>query len=144
MDNGGPGACPSFAPAIADRLYQSGRNAEGDEILRRLLWLGRDLPYWGDSHRADVRDYRRDTPLQCDIQGCGPGQTMMFGLFGLKPTTELTVEVSPHLPPDVREMSLVGVRMQGKVFDVKCDSRGFEVICGGRVRRSKYGETIVV
>ena len=144
VDNGGPGACPSFAPAIADRLYQSGRNAEGDEILRRLLWLGRDLPYWGDSHRADVRDYRRDTPLQCDIQGCGPGQTMMFGLFGLKPTTELTVEVSPHLPPDVREMSLVGVRMQGKVFDVKCDSRGFEVICGGRVRRSKYGETIVV
>ena len=69
---------------------------------------------------------------------------MMFGLFGLKPTTELAVEVSPHLPPGVREMSLVGVRMQGKVFDVKCGPKGFEVVRDGRARRAKYGETIVV
>lgn len=144
VDNGGPGACPSFAPAIADRLYQRGDTADGDEILRRLLWLGEDLPYWGDSHRADVRDYRRDTPLQCDIQGCGPAQTMIFGLFGLRPTPELTVEIAPHLPKDIRRMALTGVRMQGKVFDVICEAENFKVLCGGRTLQAKYGETITL
>ena len=109
-----------LAPAIADRLYRSGDAAAGDAILRRLLWLGEKLPYWGDSHRADVTDCRRDTPLQYDIHGCGPGQTMIFGLFGLRPTPELTVELSPHLPPEVKSMSLAHVRMQDKVFAGRC------------------------
>ncbi len=144
IDNGGPGACPSFAPAIADRLYQSGNNTDGDEILRRLCWLGEYLPYCGDSHRADARDYRRDTPLQCDIQGTGAAQTMIFGLFGIKPCDDFTVEVAPHLPHDIKNMALTGIRLAGKVFDIKCGGDGFTVKCGKKVFTAQYGEKVIL
>ncbi len=144
IDNGGPGACPSFAPAIADRLYQSGNHTAGDEILRRLCWLGEYLPYCGDSHRADVRDYRRDTPLQCDIQGTGAAQTMIFGLFGITPTENFTVEISPHLPHDMNSMALTGVKLCGKVFDIICDKDGFKVKCGKDIYSAAYGEKVVL
>ena len=144
IDNGGPGACISFAPAIADRLYAEGFDEEGDEILKRLLWLGSSMPYWGDSHRADVREYRRDTPLQSDIQGTALAQTVIFGVFGIRVQDDFSVIVRPHLPPEVHEMTLAGVRLQGRVFDVKCRPECFEVICGGRGRSAKYGESIRV
>ena len=44
VDNGGPGACVSFAPAIAERLYADGYAAEAETILCRLKWLGSRLP----------------------------------------------------------------------------------------------------
>lgn len=128
VDNGGPGACPSFAPAICDRLYRDGRYREANKILSRLLWLGEKLPYWGDSQYADRPDYRRDTPLQCDIEGACLAQTIVFGLFGVRIGDDLSVSFDPHLPDGSDRMSLSGLRLTGKSYDVACDrQRGVRV-----------------
>ena len=129
VDNGGPGACVSFAPAVIDRLYRSGRVKEAETIFKRLWWLGGALPYWGDSHYADRMDYRRDTPLQNDIQGAALAQTIIFGLFGIEPRIDGSVEVNPHLPEGVNHMNLRGVKLAGRNFDVLVDRvKGVKVV----------------
>lgn len=143
VDNGGPGACVSFAPAIVDRLYRSGRVAEAEKIFKRLWWLGGALPYWGDSHYADRMDYRRDTPLQNDIQGASLAQTVVFGLFGIEPCLDGAIEVTPHLPEGVGYMCLRNVKLAGRTFDVVvARSRGIEVLIEGRRFKEFNGGTV--
>jgi hypothetical protein len=85
IDNGGPGACTCFPPQIAERLYKSGHRAEADNLIRRILWWGQRMPYWGDSLVASRPDYRRDTPLQCTIDGLAVAQCLLFGREGYAP-----------------------------------------------------------
>ena len=144
IDNGGPGACPSFAPTIAERLYHSGNAAAGGEIMRRLRWLGKNLPYCGDSHRADVREYRRDTPLQCDIQGTGPAQAVIFGTFGIAIETDFSISITPHLLPGAENMALKNIRLAGKVFDVECDEKMVKVTCGKEVFIAENGKSVTL
>lgn len=144
VDNGGPGACISFAPAIADRLYSAGKPEQGDKIMERLLWLGESMPYWGDSQRADIREYRRDTPLQSDIQGAALAQTMIFGLFGIKVRDDFSIEIKPHLPSGVLRMNLKNIRLSGKIFDVECQKKGFTVRCGSSLFKGEYQSAIVL
>jgi hypothetical protein len=145
VDNGGPGACPSFTPAVIDRLYMAGRTQEAETLLTRLLWLADSLPYWGDSQRADIRDYRRDTPLQCDIEGAAIAQTMIFGLFGLTARADGAVVIEPHLPKSLRRMELRNVHWAGRRFSVHCTTDGGTVVqCGRRRLTATAGETIVL
>ena len=144
VDNGGPGACISFAPAIADRLYSGGYQKLGDKIMERLLWLGGDMPYWGDSQRADIREYRRDTPLQSDIQGAALSQTMIFGLFGIKVQDDFSVEIKPHLPAGVTRMNLKNIRLAGLCFQIECTTSGFRVTCNGKTWCRDFNEAVVL
>ena len=145
VDNGGPGACVSFAPAVVDRLYRSGRAAEAGRIFKRLWWLGGSLPYWGDSHYADRMDYRRDTPLQNDIQGAALAQTVIFGMFGIEPRMDGSIEVTPHLPEGVGYMCLRDVKMSGRRFDIIVTrSRGVEVDVDGRRLKVFNGDTVLI
>ena len=144
IDNGGPGACVSFPAAIIWRLYRSGRVREAETILRRLLWMGRRLPYWGDSQRADVPDYRRCTSLKCNIEGACPAQTLIFGMFGVAVNEDFTVEITPHVPEFACFVRLKKLRIAGKVLDVYADRERAEVRCDGAVLRGKPGETLVL
>ena len=144
VDNGGPGACVSFTPAIIDRLYRSGWVKEAEKILSRLLWMAGCLPYYGDSQRGDVRDYRRRTSLQCDIEGAVPAQTIIFGMFGIKIKPDFSVEINPHLFPDTERMKLKNIRLAGKVFDIECDKVAVKVKYQGKVITAKPGKTIVL
>ncbi|MBE6389786.1 MAG: hypothetical protein E7043_06395 [Lentisphaerae bacterium] len=144
VDNGGPGACISFAPAIADRLYMAGKNQEGDQIMQRLLWLGPHMPYWGDSQRADVMEYRRDTPLQSDIQGAALSQTIIFGLFGITVNDDFSIEVKPHLFPETGEMTLKNIRLAGMSFDIYHSASGTTVSCDGKTYHALPGEAIIL
>lgn len=144
VDNGGPGACVSFAPAIIDRLYRSGRVREAENILRRLLWMGGCLPYWGDSQRADVRDYRRNTSLQCDIEGAVPAQTIIFGMFGIDIRPDFSIRITPHRFPETQWMKLTNVRLAEMTFDILCDRAGVRVECGGKTYAAGPGGTVTL
>ena len=144
VDNGGPGACVSFPAAVVERLYRSGRIAEAEKLLSRLLWMGESLPYWGDSQRADVMDYRRISHLQCDIEGAVPAQAIIFGMFGIEVNPDFSVRISPHLYPDTEQMSLLDVHIAGLTFDVHCSTDCFYVIHDGQRHTHAYGETCVL
>lgn len=85
-------------------------------------------------------DYRRDTPLQNDIQGAALAQTVIFGLFGVQPKADGTIEVAPHLPNGVGCMNLRNVKIAGRTFDVLVNcSQGVKVITGGKRISSALG-----
>ena len=144
VDNGGPGACISFAPAIVDRLYRDGENAMAWDIFRRLLWLGDTMPYWGDSQMADRMEYRRDTPLQNDIQGAALAQTVIFGIFGITVNDNFTVSVAPVLPPESKGMKLENITLAGKTFAIHAAETGFTVCYNKQSLTAEYGSTITI
>lgn len=139
VDNGGPGACTGFAPQIMERLYNSGHTAQADDMLARILWWGEKLPYWGDSLYADRPDYRKDTPLQCMIDGLAVAQMYIFGIFGITPNADGSITIKPHLPAIATQMALHDVRLRGHVFDVLLDSEGFTVTVAGESHKTPYG-----
>ncbi len=142
IDNGGGGSCTSFPPQIAERLYKSGRPAEADDILRRMLWSGQHMPYWGDSLVANHMDYRKDTPLQCTLDGVAAAQCILFGMMGIASGFDGHVTVCPHLPSFAQRVRLTGVKIRGIAFDLAIDASGFDVTHGGQTQHAPLGTSV--
>jgi hypothetical protein len=144
IDNGGPGSCTSFPPQIAERLYKSGRADVAEDLVRRTLWWGEKLPYWGDSIVADKIEYRKDTPLQCMVDGVAIAQCVIFGMFGIEAQFDGRVVISPHPPKFAPRMALRGVKLRGATFDVLVEGGQFDVRANGRSLRAAIGQAVVL
>jgi hypothetical protein len=142
VDNGGPGACTSFPPNIAFLLYQAGRAREANDLIRRCVWWGSRLPYWGDSIYADRADYRHDTPLQCTLDAVAVAGCFIFGMFGVDPQFDGSVLVHPQPAPWASRAALRGVRLRDMVFDVELGEREFTVVSGNQRLAAPVGHAI--
>jgi hypothetical protein len=127
-----------------ERLYNSGHAETADDLLGRVLWWGDRLPYWGDSIVADKQDYRRDTPLQCTIDGMCGAQMVIFGLFGVAPQFDGSMSVSPHLPAFARRMALRGLKVHGKTMDIEMAGQKFRVKSDSATQEGSIGQRLTV
>lgn len=143
VDNGGPGACTSFPPQIIEKLYQAGQTALAEDLFRRILWWGEKMPYWGDSITADKIDYRRDTPLQCTIDGIAVAQMIIFGLFGVNVRPDGMISINPHPPAYSRRMKLKGLKLRGLKIDLITDAAGYTARVGEQTVSSALGKSLV-
>jgi len=139
IDNGGGGGCTIFAPAVAERLYKDGRPEIASEMLRRVLWWGGRVPYWGDSFVANYIDYRHDTPLQCSLGGVIGAQAIIFGMFGVDAKACGTITVNPHLPSFCETISLKGLKLHGKTIDITVKEKGYEIALNGHITSAVPG-----
>ena len=144
IDNGGGGICTSFPPQIVERLYQAGQPKLAADLLRRLLWWGDTMPYWGDSIAANCKDYRRDTPLQCAFDGTAAAQCIIFGVFGVSVRPDGDIVFKPSQLPFARRLTLKGLKIRGHAFDVRLDGGNYEVRSGDRAVRSPAGKSVVL
>ena len=145
VDNGGPGACVCFPPQVAERFYKSGYPEIGEDIIRRMAWLGERMPYWGDSFVASDMNYRHDTPLQCTFDSVTVAQCMIFGMFGIDTRFSGEIAISPHLPKNATTMSLKNIQLRGNVFDIIVEGSSFEVRCQNNQHiRAQAGEVVVL
>jgi len=136
VDNGGPGACTGFPPQIIERLYKAGHIKLAEDLFRRILWWGERMPYWGDSIVADKIDYRRDTPLQCTLDGITVAQTVIFGMFGVEVRVNGDIVINPHPPAFSPRIKLKGLKLRGMNIDISVNARKYTVIVNGRTMRS--------
>ena len=144
IDNGGPGICTGFVGQIAEKLYRAGRPDAAEDILKRVLWWGDRLPYWGDSIVADKIDYRRDTPLQCTIDGVALAQCLIFGMFGVRAEFNGDIRIDPHPSTFAPKMELRGLRLRGHVLDIAVDGAEYEVRSGTNRISTAVGKSILV
>ncbi len=144
VDHGGPGAYNSFPPGIAKTLYKIGKNEQADDLLKRILWWGERMPYWGDSFYADTIRYREETPLQCDIGSLAGAQCVIFGIFGINSCFDGSVIIDPNQPSFANQLSLKGVKLCNQVFDVEMNMGIYKVTCQGKTLEAKVGQTILV
>ena len=144
IDNGGGGICTSFPPQIIERLYQAGQPKLAADLLHRLLWWGDTMPYWGDSVVANCKDYRRDTPLQCTLDGVAAAQCVIFGVFGVSARPDGNILIKPNRLPFAPQLTLKGVKIRGRAFDVRMDGANYEVRSVGQTVPLPIGKAVVV
>lgn len=144
IDNGGGGACTCFPPQLAERLYKMGKVAEADDILKRILWWGARMPYWGDSIVANEIAYRKDTPLQCTLDGATVAQTIIFGLFGIVPQPDGSIVVAPCTSGLFRQGTLSVPGLRKEAIRIELDAEKFVVECGDRRWEAARGETVTI
>jgi len=142
IDNGGGGNYVAFTPRIAEFLYQAGYTAQAEEILKRTLWWGERLPYWGDSLVANQIEYRKDTPLQNDIAAGAGAQCIIFGMFGVKLALDGTITINPKVPAWSPQVALKGLKLRGSCLDITASRHDFTVTIGKRVLRSTIGTPV--
>ena len=144
VDNGGPGACFCFPPNIAFLLYQAGHPREAENIMRRCLWWGSRMPYWGDSVYADRLDYRHDTPLQCELDGVSVAQCFLFGMFGVDPQFDGNIRVTPRPAAFAPRTALRGVRIRDILFDIELSKTEFKVVSIGKSVTAPAGDCVAI
>jgi hypothetical protein len=142
IDNGGGGNYVAFTPRIAQFLYQAGYTVQAEELLKRTLWWGERLPYWGDSMVANQIEYRKDTPLQNAIDAGAGVQCIIFGMFGVALDMDGTVTINPKLPGWAPQASLKGLKLRGSSMDIVVAGNEFRVKVGNRVIPSKIGTPV--
>jgi hypothetical protein len=142
IDNGGGGNYVAFTPRIAQFLYQAGYTVHAEELLKRTLWWGERLPYWGDSMVANQIEYRKDTPLQNAIDAGAGAQCIIFGMFGVNLEMDGTVTINPKLPTWAPQASLKGLKLRGSSIDILATGHEFAVRIGSRVIPSKIGTPV--
>jgi hypothetical protein len=144
VDNGGPGICTGFVGQIAEKLYKAGKPDAAENILRRVLWWGDRLPYWGDSIVADKIEYRHDTPLQCTIDGVALAQCVIFGMFGVQADFNGEIRINPHPPTFAPKMELRGLKLRGHVLDIIVQDDHYEVRMGDRSICAAIGQPVLM
>ena len=102
------------------------------------------MPYWGDSIVADKMDYRKDTPLQCTIDGAAVAQSIIFGMFGVRAEFNGDIRIDPHPPTFAPEMKLRNLRLRGHVLDIEVAGTQYTVCNGMNQLRATIGRPIVV
>jgi len=144
VDNGGPGACTCFPLNIAKTLYGMGKPDLANDILKRILWWGEKMPYWGDSFYADTIRYREETPLQCTIDAITGAQCILYGMFGIAPRFDGSIVIHPSMPSFARTAALSGVKLRGTEFDVALSEGTYTVRCQGKTMAANIGQTVVI
>lgn len=143
IDCGGGGSYVSFPLQIIERLYNSNHYKEAEIILKRILWWGERLPYWGDSLVANNIDYRRDTPLQNSIGALAGAQCVIFGMFGVEIKPNGDVIINPHPPVFSSEIELMKLNIRGTIMDISVKKDVFYVRVKGQSIKSEVGRPIM-
>jgi hypothetical protein len=89
-------------------------------------------------------EYRKDTPLQCMVDGVAIAQCVIFGMFGIDAQFDGRIIVSPHPPKFAPRMALRGVKLRGATFDVLVDDGQFDVRSNGKSLRATVGQAVVL
>lgn len=144
IDNGGGGACTSFPPQIIERLYRAGFPEKAEDILQRILWWGQKLPYWGDSIVANHQDYRRDTPLQCTLDGSAVAQCVLFGLCGIGSDFDGNLVIHPNRLSFSKRYELTGIKVLGTSFDIQVDENHFLINHHGQTLQAELGKEVTL
>jgi hypothetical protein len=144
VDNRGPGVCTCFPLNISKTLYIMGKPQPAENILKRILWWGERMPYWGDSFYADTIRYREETPLQCTIDAVTGTQCFIFGMFGICPDFDGSIKINPAPPSFAKQISLSGVKLRNQSFDVYVDQVNYKVTCHGKTIETKIGKVVTL
>jgi len=144
IDHGGGGSYVAFPPLICQRLYNAGYIEKADDLMKRHLWWGERLPYWGDSKVANYIGYREDTPLQSDFDATTGAQTIIFGIFGVSVNYDGSIVVNPVKTNLSNELTLKGLKIRDKTIDIFVHDDKFTVVSGNKKFRNNIGKPIII
>lgn len=139
VDWGGGGQYAGAPLRIAEFLYRLGYGELGWNVLSRCTYWVDRFPYIPQEIFADfLGNPAVEMPLEISA-GSGV-QAILFGIFGLRPVTEGTLEICPSYHQELGEASMMGYRFRGHTYDVVMGPWGFKVFKDGKVAaRNPHG-----
>ena len=142
--NGGGGTSTLVPPEISELLYKEGDPKVADNIMRRILWWGRRLPYFGESQLADEINYGQDTALQADIGSATVAQSILFGMLGISVDFNGNISINPVKTGLANKLKIKGLKIRGKALDVSVEGDKYEVSTGNKTFRNNLGTATII
>ena len=141
-DWGGPGIYAGDAPELIEDLYLSGYPEKAEDILNRILWWGKYLPYYPQAIIADKIDYRRNGRANI-IAGITSTQSILFGLLGLQFLPDGDVYIKPEKTNLFNKFEINGLQIKEEVVDISIIENIISVKTKNqKERKAEIGERI--
>ena len=131
-------------PEISELLYKEGDSKVADDILHRILWWGRRLPYFGESQLANEINYGEDAPLQADLGSATAAQSILFGMMGISVDFNGNISINPVKTGLANKLEIKGLKIRDKALDVSVDRGIYEVNTGNKIFRNNIGTATII
>jgi len=140
-DWGGPGVYTGDAPELIEDLYFAGYPERAEDLLARILWWGKYLPYYPQAIIADDIDYRRNGRANI-IAGITATQSILFGVLGLEFTSDGKASIKPLKNNLYSALTLNGLYINGESTNINIIGEKITITIGDRQVRGVVGEKV--
>lgn len=143
-DWGGGGQYAGAPMRIAKDLYQIGNDKLGWDILKRFAGYTRTMPYFAQNPSTD-KPHNDKSSMAYQISATAAAEAVLFGLFGLQPTTEDTLVIAPCYNQELGTAYLKNYKLRGDRYDVTLTEYYYEVFKNGvSLGKKGYGEKLIL
>lgn len=141
-DWGGGGQYTGMPLRIAESLYREGYGELGWDILRRCSLWTKGFPYIPQETFTDFPGYP-EAEMALELAAGSGVQAVLFGVFGLRPHLDGSLEIQPSYHQELGEARMTGYRFRGHSYDVIMDPWKFHVYKDGKlIAQHPYGEAV--
>ncbi|VAX16968.1 beta-galactosidase, partial [hydrothermal vent metagenome] len=141
-DWGGGGSYTGIPMQLVRNLYQTGMGELAWTILNRFTNYVDHFPYISQNFRADELFQDESSMAMAICAGAGV-EAIVFGLFGLTPQIDGTLDIRPYYSYEVGKSSLNDYQFRGHSYDVTMNRYGFKVMRDGNDYGSyRHGESV--
>jgi len=150
-DWGGGGAYTGMPLRLVRDLYRLGQSNLAWTILSRFSQYINFFPYISQNLRAD-EPFQDESSMPLQVSAGAGVEAIVFGMFGLEPFVNGTLDIRPYYHYQVGNARLEGYRFRGHIYDVDIKSSGFTVYrdsenlgtfpLGGKIHITPQGQVL--
>ena len=139
-DWGGGGQYTGMPLRIAETMYGLGASEVGWNILARCKRWTERYPYFPQDAFTDCIGDLDEEDMPLEIAAGGGAQAVLFGVFGLRPGMDGSLEILPAFHAELGEARMEGYRFRGHSYDVEMTPGSYRVYRDGKlVSQNPYG-----
>jgi len=143
-DWGGGGSYTGIPLQLVRNLYQSGMGQLAWTILSRFTQYVDYFPYISQNFRAD-EFFQDESSMPMAICAGAGVEAIVFGLFGLSPQVDGTLDIHPYYSHDLGDANLNDFQFRGNSYDITMDRYGYMIYSDSKILGSyNHGESVRV